>query len=47
MIDYLQHFTRAVDSVRKEGRYRVFADIVREQGAFPRASQFVEACGGR
>jgi 5-aminolevulinate synthase len=42
MIDYLQHFTRAVDSVRKEGRYRVFADIVREQGAFPRASQFVD-----
>ena len=36
-MDYLQHFARAVEAVRKEGRYRVFADIVRQRGDFPRA----------
>ena len=41
-MDYLQHFTQAVDAVRQEGRYRVFADIVRHGGAFPRATQHVE-----
>ncbi len=41
-MDYLQHFTNAVDAVRREGRYRVFADIVRHGGAFPRATQHLE-----
>ena len=41
-MDYLQHFSNAVDAVRKEGRYRVFADIVRHGGEFPRATQHVE-----
>jgi len=40
-MDYLQHFARTVEAVRKEGRYRVFADVVRECGNFPRASQQV------
>lgn len=41
-MDYLQHFTRTVEAVRREGRYRVFADIVRECGNFPKASQQVD-----
>ena len=36
-MDYLEHFARTVEAVRKEGRYRVFADIVRQRGGFPRA----------
>jgi len=35
--DYLKHFQRAVDDVRGEGRYRVFQDIRRVRGAFPKA----------
>ncbi len=33
-----QTFSRAVDAVKGEGRYRVFADIQREQGRFPHAT---------
>jgi 5-aminolevulinate synthase len=40
-MDYLQRFAEAVDTVRKEGRYRVFADIVRQGGSFPRATQHI------
>jgi 5-aminolevulinate synthase len=36
-MDYARAFDTAIDEVRKEGRYRVFADIKRVQGAFPRA----------
>jgi 5-aminolevulinate synthase len=31
-------FSRAVDAVKGEGRYRVFADIQRQQGRFPHAT---------
>ncbi|KAF0179217.1 MAG: 5-aminolevulinate synthase [Hyphomonadaceae bacterium] len=34
----IEVFTRAVDGVKTEGRYRVFADIKREQGRFPHAT---------
>ena len=34
---YSQCFSKAVDSVKQEGRYRIFADIVRRRGAFPEA----------
>lgn len=34
---YQAAFRRAVDQVRDEGRYRVFADLKRRCGAFPRA----------
>ena len=37
MIDYNQAFQSAVDAVRSEGRYRVFADIERIRGRFPKA----------
>ena len=39
---YQLHFDDALDALRKEGRYRVFADINRSCGAFPRADH----CGG-
>jgi len=35
--DYSAAYRSAVDEVREEGRYRVFADLKRRCGAFPRA----------
>ncbi len=37
MVDYHEAFRAAVDAVRAEGRYRVFADLERMRGQFPRA----------
>src|SRR5262245_29809698 len=37
MVDYQEAFETAVRAVRAEGRYRVFADIERVRGAFPKA----------
>lgn len=39
-MDYDNVFTAALDALRAEGRYRVFADILREKGAYPRATHF-------
>ena len=37
---YRNMFQAAVDTVREEGRYRIFRDIRRKAGAFPQATWF-------
>src|SRR5215471_858991 len=37
-MDYKAAFRSAIDQVRSEGRYRVFADLKRRRGEFPRAT---------
>jgi 5-aminolevulinate synthase len=39
-MDYAQAFVKALQAVRAEGRYRVFADIRRNRGQFPSARHF-------
>ena len=39
-MDYQQCFRAVVDGVRQDGRYRVFADLKREAGRFPHATNF-------
>jgi len=41
-MDYETFFTRQIDGLRREGRYRVFADLERRVGAFPRATHYQE-----
>lgn len=37
MVDYARHFKASLDAIRREGRYRVFADVKRHRGEFPAA----------
>jgi 5-aminolevulinate synthase len=37
-MDYKTAFRAAIGQIREEGRYRVFADLKRHRGAFPRAT---------
>ena len=37
-MDYVSAFAKALQALREEGRYRVFADIRRDRGQFPAAS---------
>ncbi|HSM40259.1 MAG TPA: 5-aminolevulinate synthase [Afifellaceae bacterium] len=37
MFDYHSHFQTAVDALKTERRYRIFADLERQVGRFPRA----------
>ena len=36
-MNYDEIFDKAIDRLHAEGRYRVFADLERRNGAFPRA----------
>ena len=41
-MDYEAFFTGELDALKGEGRYRIFAELERRRGAFPRARQHVE-----
>ena len=43
-MDYRAFFSEKIDELKREGRYRVFADIAREAGRFPEALNYA---GGR
>ena len=41
-MDYEGALKQAINAVKAEGRYRVFADIARRQGAYPEAVQYTD-----
>ena len=41
-MDYEAFFTGELDALKGEGRYRIFAELERRRGAYPRAKQHVE-----
>ena len=38
-MDFESYFRKELDGLHEEGRYRVFADLERHNGAFPRATR--------
>jgi len=40
-MDFERHFRSELDSLRDDGNYRVFAELERKSGSFPRAHQYV------
>ena len=40
-MDYERYFTDRLGNLKDEGNYRVFADLEREVGAFPKAKRHV------
>jgi len=46
-MDYKAYFQTAVDAVKAEGRYRVFADLRRKRGNFPKANWRTQAGSDR
>jgi 5-aminolevulinate synthase len=46
-MDYAKVFAKALQALRDEGRYRVFADIRRSRGQFPAARHFMADGGAR
>ncbi len=40
---YLNRFRDALTGLKREGRYRIFADIVRQRGGYPRADFYSDA----
>ena len=39
-MNYDKYFSQSLDSLREEGRYRIFADLARHAGNFPKATYF-------
>ncbi|MEQ1941863.1 5-aminolevulinate synthase [Mesorhizobium sp. VNQ89] len=41
-MDFEAHFATKLDGLHQEGRYRIFAELERQAGAFPRAKRYVD-----
>lgn len=41
-MDYEAHFQAALDGLKEKGNYRVFAELQRHKGAYPRATRYID-----